>query len=409
MIPWPVNRLDLAVKARLFRALSDGIDIELAETLYKRHITQRNGGMEASTGAGGKTQVQDFIIAASHLYISLRTKGYRQDCPIGISHNGDLIRGAHRLAASTVLGIKPDVSYSSKKGASWDFGWFQERFHHDDILRILNDWVRHDASSTAFVLWGPARDEWDKLTASISTLAPVVGFVDLEIPKGLEAMVYDVYGLSPDLTKMIKNVSRKVARLADSHQSIRVVVAQDRNGYQGMIKESVRKASSLPVDQYITCHGASSRRESVYLADIVLNPVYLWHLKLRRPLREAFVARMVEARQSLGSLEACIVGGSVMEILGFRQSDDLDLTVTAHGRKILGRRSRPLSENVDLVSETYHRGAPVCYTDDQLIHSREGSFPVLGMRAASLDVMKDRKTWHGRKTDIADLKLIKAL
>jgi hypothetical protein len=161
------------------------------------------------------------------------------------------------------------------------------------------------------------------------------------------------------------------------------------------------------------CHAASNRRETLYLADILLNPTYMNHLKYRSPARPEFIKRIEAARDVLTGMGinpryACVVGGSVMEACGFRLSDDLDLTLTDRGRKISGIGSRPLADGIDLVSRGYHRGVDNPCTDDALIFSPERHFNVLGMKFAALDIVRERKRWHGRRKDKADVEMIGA-
>jgi hypothetical protein len=47
-------------------------------------------------------------------------------------------------------------------------------------------------------------------------------------------------------------------------------------------------------------------------------------------------------------------------------------------------------------------------TDDALIFSPERHFNVLGMKFAALDIVRERKRWHGRQKDKADVEMIEA-
>lgn len=139
-----LDRLDLAVKWRLFRHLIDGGDPD-ALAVYRKHIIGRTGGREPGCW---KRCVEDYVSAARELLASMRARGFDPAYPVPVGSNGRIRNGAHRIACALALGIDVAIERIEKPGtaALWDEEWLRRgglteaeiARAKDDLTRLLN-------------------------------------------------------------------------------------------------------------------------------------------------------------------------------------------------------------------------------------------------------------------------------
>jgi hypothetical protein len=106
--------------------------------------------------------------------------------------------------------------------------------------------------------------------------------------------------------------------------------------------------------------------------------------------------------------DCCIVGSSSLEIMGIRQSTGVDFTVRKKVRETLFTKSfQEIGAQLDVVSEGYHQVITgERYSDDLLIDDSRLHIRFRGFKFASLNVVRDRKNFHGRPKDVLDVELI---
>jgi hypothetical protein len=98
------------------------------------------------------------------------------------------------------------------------------------------------------------------------------------------------------------------------------------------------------------------------------------------------------------------VGSSPLEVVGIRNSTDIDITIAARFLEQFGAGVTHLCDWLDIVTETYsrsHRRAPIA--DDELIYDAQHHFWYRGFKFASTDIVLERKAFQARPTDLADV------
>lgn len=126
------RRLDLIVKWRLFRNITDPETINL----YLWHITRRrNSGYVDSN----KFDLGAFIPAARQLLASMSTVGFEAASPVPVDVNGDILGGAHRTSCALALGIpvvcerRAEVAWAP----AWDAAWFRQHGAPEEVVAGL--------------------------------------------------------------------------------------------------------------------------------------------------------------------------------------------------------------------------------------------------------------------------------
>ncbi len=428
------SRLDLAAKYLFFRALSGQGDPSVAESLYRRHIAARTGGAEptdASTGAASaKRSVDDYVAAARSLHASMLARGFDPAHPVPVTPEGLIGNGAHRLACALALGLDAPTRPCASTGPAWDAAWFTAHgFGDADLRRLLHAWAGLRSTEAAlFVLWSPLEDAWPAMEREIARNFALVGSTTLDFaahPAAFRELVFDVYSHGAELTHM-PHLERKLELLAAHPARLRVVLAAnvspaERSGdLATRTKRHLRRHFEhlAPADAFITCHATSSPAELLHLRAVLLEEHNLAQLLLRpaRAPRAAFLAwietlKAALARHGIPLADCCVVGSSSLEVLGLRESTDLDITLLArHRHPRFGAGITHLADHVDIVTEGYHRVHPprVAISDDALIEDPRHHFLFRGVKFAALPLILDRKDYSRRPKDVVDVERILA-
>jgi len=137
--------MDLAVKWRLFNALSGGDDPD-AERVYLWHIKLRSGDrMKADVATDKwKTSLDHYLAAAKELHASMISGGFDPRFPIPVDQDGEILDGSHRVACALSLGLpRVAVEFRNERvwAPAWDYVWFLKAgMATKDKIRLLDDW-----------------------------------------------------------------------------------------------------------------------------------------------------------------------------------------------------------------------------------------------------------------------------
>jgi tetratricopeptide (TPR) repeat protein len=428
------DRIDLAAKYLFFRALDGRGDLAGAETLYRRHIAARTGGHEppdATTGAASaKRSVDDYVAAARELHASMRAHGFAPAHPVPVTAEGRIGNGAHRLACALALGLDVPTWPCVSTGPGWDAAWFSAHgFTDADLRRLLHTWAGlRPADSALFLLWSPLESAWPEMERQIARNFAVVGASTLDFaenPAAFRELVFDIYSPEAELVHM-PHIERKLDTLSAHPARLRVVLAAnlsraERTGdLATRTKHHLRRACAhlAPAEDFVTCHANATTAELLHLRAVLLDENNLTQLLARPPRapRTAFLRwldtlKAALAAQGIPLADCCVVGSSSLEVLGLRESTDLDITLLRHHRHPrFGGGITRLAEQVDIVTEGYHRvHAPrVPITDDELIDDPRHHFVYRGVKFAMPTIILDRKDYSRRPKDVADVERILA-
>ncbi len=411
------SRLDVVAKFLFFRGLLTTPDPQ-ADSLYRRHIARRTGGFE-----GAKSGVEDYAAAATRLLESLRSRGFDPDTPIRVGRNNGLpLDGAHRLAAGLALETDVLVEHVDEEwGGTWDYEWFERNgFPRDDLDLLVRTYVRLSRRSIAFIFWGSTRERWGELSESLRQDAAIVATIDVALDAlDLSTVVEDVYAwqLGPRINARIEDKARAVSAAAPTVRCVLVdapVGQDDLQTFATRVKRRLRAVAGNSADDFwTTVHATDDPVEARYVVDLFFCQNYLRMLALRRDvrLRSTFLNWLEHYIQTLASQQipqddACIVGSSVLEAVGVRDSTDIDFIVGARAPRFHSGVVK-VADGVDLVTSGYHRradGGPT-FTDEAVIRDPRLHVHVRGLKFANPELVIDRKRQHGRPKDLADVML----
>jgi hypothetical protein len=423
------SRLDIVLKYLFFRSLSGAADRAQWEAFYRKHIQDRTGGTEPPDNFQEqdtiKGTVDDYVLACETLFRSFQRDGFDPSYPIPVSVSQKLLNGAHRIACALATDNTVVVA-PVRRGTRppWGFQWFLDRGYPHDLKAALLYHYAHLTTRAVgvMILWGPAVRHWQEILKGLKKKVGIVGWLDLsfeENPAAFESIVHDIYSLQwQDLEQA--NIRRKTILLNQSQRVFRVVLVEDLFDHPRRFLKKLTTCRNtirskldriIPEDAFCTCHASSNERESNYLIELLLGPGSRKHqmMRVRGQPRLEFAGWLFKLaneleRHGLSREEICIVGSSPLEVIGIRNSTDLDITVTSGLRKRFSSGITHLNDWLDIVTKGYARALdhpPI--SDDQLIQDSKHHFWFRGFKFADVDIVLRRKARQRRPKDLADV------
>lgn len=419
------KRLDVVVRYLYFRDMKYGNIKEEIKSLYCRMIFCRTAGIEpvGAFSSGEKSGIDDYLCDAKDIFHSIRENGFLKEKYIPVNSDGFLLNGAHRLSASLALGKEVYIKQCGDAEYTWDYSWFcQNNFSTEDKIRILRGFTDLYENCGIILLWGPVKDKWDFISQIVKEKLDVVGEVDLDFQNDIvcfQNVIYEIYG-NYDKDSII---GRKIDILKLAELSIRVIVVSDEqnikeNLYETIIgiKKKIRKVMHFESNEqaFATLHASDNREEFLHLKETLLsvnNIKYMGRIP-QKVMRREFCDWISEFKLFMRNKhfrlnEACIVGSSPLEVLGIRNSTDIDIVVSSRIRNIYGDGVTHLSDNLDLCTRNYVRGQDgVLISDEQLLEDDSYYFKWYDCRFVNMELVQYRKSWQARNKDKMDVKLI---
>lgn len=350
--------------------------------------------------------------------------GFKEEYYIPIANDFSIYNGAHRLACAMALDEDVWVRKCGNHGISnMDFKWFCENgFSLDDKIRILRGFADVHSECGIFILYGAVKDRWDYLQSYIAKRMQIVGFVDLDLTNdyvAFENLIFDIYH-NYDSNSCI---GEKLNILKFAELTVRVLLVSDEmkpseNLYKNIQETKAKLRKLLTHDYaeggYVTLHASDTKEEFEDLKQIVLSVNNLKHLSMRMKstVRGKFLGWLWDFKKyckehGIAMDDTCIVGSSPLEVVGIRDSTDIDIMVSPELRRVYGDGVTHLTPTIDIGTRNYVRNNDnVLISDEQLIYDDDCHFMFMGCKFANVEHVLYRKSFSEREKDINDVKLI---
>lgn len=142
------DRLDIALRIIMLERIEGKTFINFYKKLYAKLLLFRNGAFEPNeyySIAPTKNGVGDYVDSAFRAYEEMKRNGYDRQFFIPVNKKGELIDGAHRVAAAILLGIPIwYLHYPYKRIAPFCADWFKEHGFSDlELLIIYKKYCHH--------------------------------------------------------------------------------------------------------------------------------------------------------------------------------------------------------------------------------------------------------------------------
>lgn len=435
------ERLDLVVKYLYIIAKQESQNFEYYKNLYLKHIEKRTGGKQyiyeykkgKPTPQGEKLNLDDYLYYFDKLINSFTVNGFKSEFFIPISSlNGILLDGAHRAACSIYFTEAPFIKKEERNGRSWDYKWFiNNDFNDEELNDILNTYLKLKKNHIfVCILWSPVEDYWNDIETDVANNSKIVFSKDYTFHRdSFNQVVNDVYSYEFG-TILPKKIEKKIEVLSRYTPKIRFILFElDKPKYLergsdklciqvSNMKTSVRDKwdSLVRKEMFVTLHASDNISHTDYIRRIFMssNNLRIMNQRRDRTYRITFLNWLEEYKRIIESYDisqddCCIVGSGPMEVLGIRDSTDIDfILITKVRDRLFSEKSKSLSENVDLVHKGYHEYNNDCnpISDNDIIMNPNYHFYFRGLKFANIEIIQERKKNHKREKDVIDTGLI---
>jgi hypothetical protein len=405
------KRFDLAIKLLFGQIFANFGEHEWINRLYSRHIFIITGKTTPVREAGNqppKIGYNAFITAFESL---IKDKsGVRESIPV--LQNGVIQNGAHRVAASIVNKKKIPIEISKKdRGVNSSFQIYKKSWKNiRGIKRTLMDF-------SALTL---VKEALDLQIIIIFPLSKSKSQINKDINENLHVIYCNSYKLFHKAqTKLIDTLyfhQKKAASDTSEWKNSVEKLRKDRFNYKRNISLYViqpRYASE--VAEFKTClrtkyglsngsiHSTDSLYEVTSISELLFHRTntFINRFDISSGIEE-MLANLKVLSERLGSPEnLCVVGGSVLQVLGIRQARDLDIVVNT--QFINGSQDFADFKGLDIHNLYFEEYG---FNINELLSNPKYYFKVEGFKFLSPTTLLKFKLLRRNKKDFFDIKSI---
>lgn len=400
------NRLDVFLKKRFVETyINNDPEHSVWVDTYLQAIKYRNGFKEPNDATltshnstkNGKPQ---FLNAFYNTINSIKNNGFDTNKKIPTNSNGNILNGSHRLAIALALKIDLSLVVNTHaqdiEPAHWSHTWFINfGFRQDIIDELTLELFRYHRRSSNILLDfrnDPRIDDLIPHSTQYASFSLNIKHCDAY---RLIKLIYDIHGadLSPiQVENKCKNIGNTI--------TIRILQKQNNNIYS--LKETIRALYNHH-DRYTVCHTIEKNDEADYLTNILFRRIQS-EIRNYQIINHLNYREICEQLSHIEATDFVIVGGSVMQILGIKLANDIDIIIPSQERRSSSAYS--VAPKVDVVSENYLLGRVQKYkhiTDDNLIKSKQLTEEVGQIKFLKPSIVIERKLHDKRPKDLVDI------
>ena len=421
------KRMDVIPRYLLMKSiLNCGEPDDYVKSLYARTILLWNDANEKmgvfSTRA--KKNVKEHIECAKSLLSSMHESGFDSNNYIPVTKDF-LIDGAHRLAAALVLNEKIWVKKVNNLSQPCDFSWFiKNGFSLQDKMELLYGFTEIYPVCGMYVVFSPAAEKLDYIINMIESKMTIVGCFELDFTNNFYAfinIINEIYSTYEGNSAML----RKIDNLLKQPLTFHIIITSDENckdnlyGMMTQTKYEIRDELTfdIPAEEYCTIHGTDSRDEFLKLREVLLS--YNNYVQLMKRVNTEyspdFLRRICSLKnhckeRKIPLSDICVVSGAVLEAMGIRHSDDIDIIASERIRKQLNSNGTyTFDSNNEIVSVGRMRTEyGDLLPDDSIIYDHNQYFILYGCKFCNIENVKYQKLFSAnhRDKDDSDIRLI---
>lgn len=398
------ERFDIAAKYLYARLNNKGINSSWHEKVYLEHIKVFNGYIE--TDGTEKYGAAAFLDSFNETIASINERGFNQsESTLPVNDSGTLIDGAHRVAAALLFDSVVSIRSENIEKIKYDSSYF--------LTNGLNEkWADSMALEYCRI----------KINTFIVILYPAAVGKKVELQNLLNKYGNIVYKKSINFSKngsvnLIKNIYHTEEWLGDNKNNYSG--ARDKANYcfstdgvlNAFLYESKIDNVLVLKNEIRELYGVSNHsvhindrhEESIWLSKLLFNKNTIDYLNTSPVSENTWVKKLISEYKSIlyknseDPEEYCIDGGAVLSVHGIRNTRDLDYISSSRNEIISGFKEI-----------SCHNGEERYFSNtlDELIYNPENHFYVCGMKAITLEVLRDFKKNRAEEKDIKDIALI---
>jgi len=367
------------------------------------------GGFKEGDGSG-KNSYRDYVNAFDNLLNSMIAEGFKNKegfLPIG--NDNIIIDGAHRLAASLLLGQCVPVIRFNIEPAKYDYKYFLARGLAPEVADAMAlEFCRLSPNMVIAVVFPVAHGRDHEILEILSDYGQIIYEKQVVFSEiGRHNLIRQLYrneswlGMDGEITPGLRHhVDQRF--LNNRPTKFYFFVCMDLSKLK-QAKARVRALFDLKND---SIHINDTYEETIRIAEQILTPNSIHFLNHAQPwVSRAFVSMFREyqtmiKQQGLDREKFCIDSGSVLAVYGLRDTNDLDYLHLGDEIALT-----PDSKISDHATELIYHGI----TLGDLLFDPENYFYYDGMKFVALGQLRKMKASRNEAKDIRDVFLIDSL
>lgn len=400
------TRFDLLMKYMYAKAIVEGYDTEFFKDMYKEHIRIWNGFKEYNNP--NKNSFEKYDEEFHNIIESFKDKGFKSEIskiPVIGNH---ILNGAHRTAAA--LALNKAVIVREGKNAidgQYDCGWgFFKSLKLPEVYanRTAIEYASLKPNTHMVMVFPSAKGHRDKVLSILNKYGRVFYYRDVNITGSLNLMK-ELYAGEPWGGTFEDNYGglEYKARLCYPTPGITTGYLVEFDNLNQAVKAKAEIRSIYGIGKN-SVHINDTHPETVRIAKLIFNDNSIHHLNNAKIVNFKKFNKCIEDfkkiinNRGLNIDDYCVTASSTLSIYGLREGNDLDYL---HNNPVI------LHDPTDLIHSHNSYGVGRYHLDrDEIIYNPENHFYSMGVKFASLDVVKKLKEKRGEPKDKVDIDLI---
>lgn len=403
------TRFDVVLKYMYAKSIYLSYDTAYHKKIYKEHLRVWNNFIEYDNPA--KINFQNFDEAFKVLIESISESGFnRQISEIPVYKNKYILNGSHRLAASLLNNndVSCKVGIDRVDGMlDCNYQFFRKLGLNDDYCdSVALEYSKLKSNTFVVILFPAAKGSGTEVYNLLSQFGNIVYDKKCLLNEtGAFNLLREVYlgeAWAGDFTTNFSGIKHKQSLCYPDYSETTSFLVEFTNIKDAiLVKEKIRELFDIGNH---SIHINDSHEETIRLAKLFFNKNSIHHLnnmQLNNFLKFNESLRKFKSEIEVLNLDIddyCITASSVLSAYGLREGDDLDY-LHFDIQEIIDQSNLIHSHNQYGIGR-YH------LSRDDIIFNPENHFYHLGVKFASLDVIKRLKAKRGESKDLIDLELI---
>lgn len=297
LTPW---RIDLMAKWIYIDAKVNGWNLSYATELYKRHLDSFSNGTFCEPGNVEKTSFAQYIQVFDELIRAFQHSGFDEKkslLPVGESNV--LLDGAHRCACAAYFNQKVKIIRFKNIRQNFGCDFFEQRFLERKYLdRMALEYCRHNEKLFMACIWPAAKGKGlrDKAQEIIAGEGRIVYQREVRLNyRGLKSFITQIYfhqswvGSFRDRYAGAEVKSRACYR---RNGKVRMILFQCSD-LETVVKMKEEIRSIFHIENH-SVHISDNAEETRAMAELLLNPSSVFHMKYGKPERLEKINQSIE-------------------------------------------------------------------------------------------------------------------
>lgn len=403
-------RFDLVLKYLYAKSIVKNYNTTFFKEMYKEHLRLWNGFREYDNP--NKCTFEAFDEEFKKIITSLQNEGFKEEISqIPILDNEYMVNGAHRVAAALVLdkevSCRPaNMPNDGQKDCSWN--------NHFEVLglptryanQVAIEYAKLKKNTYVVTLFPSAKGDFRSAIDVINKYGKLYYYRKINLtgygPLNLMRELYTGEAWAGGPHDNYHGFRMKEGLCYTTDSPTYVFLAEFPNfEITKSVKNDIRNRHGVGNH---SVHVNDTHEQTLRLARILFNDNSIHHLNKTKPVHfskfEKCVNRFKKFLEdnNLDIDEYCVAGSSPLSIYGLREGEDLDY---------IHLNPTIVQDELNLIHSHNEYGKELYQPNyDEIILNPDFHFYSMGVKFASLDIIKRMKTKRNEPKDITDIQLI---